>query len=162
MVNKLTAWLPRLLLCAAALTLAAPARGQQVVSETAKLDPQSSAELQAFKAKVQATHPGMEVVAVDADVVKHAVLAPRPQPQKPKIAVFVKNQTRTPGLDDAVDGARDRIAAELAAAGLIVLDKNDVADAFNRHKVTTAEERAGLIDGLFSGGSTLRMAQMLG
>ncbi|MDD4017630.1 MAG: PEGA domain-containing protein [Kiritimatiellae bacterium] len=134
----------------------------QVVTEAQKLDPQSSAELQKFKAKVQAANPGMDVVSVEADVVKRAVLAPRPQPHNPKIAIFVKNQTRTPGMDDQVDGVRDRISAELAGAGLIVLDKAEIADGFNRFKVTTAEERAGLVEGIFTGGSTVRVAQMLG
>jgi hypothetical protein len=80
----------------------------------------------------------------------------------PKIAIFVKNQTKVPGMDDMVDGVRDRIAAELAGAGLIVLDQAEIASGFNRYKVTTAEERAGLIDGVFTGGSTVRVAQMLG
>ncbi len=134
----------------------------QVVSEAERLDPNASAELQAFKAKVQAANPGMEVVSVEADLVKRAVLAPRPQPHNPKIAIFVKNQTKTPGMDDEVDGVRDRISAELAGAGLIVLDKAEIADGFNRFKVTTAEERAGLVEGIFTGGSTVRVAQMLG
>ncbi|MDX9868127.1 MAG: PEGA domain-containing protein [Kiritimatiellia bacterium] len=149
-----------ILVCAAAL--AACAVRAQVVTEAEKLDPNASAELQAFKARVKAANPGMEVVSVEADVVKRAVLAPQPQPQNPKIAIFVKNQTRVPGMDDAVDGVRDRISAELAGAGLIVLDKAEIADGFNRFKVTTAEERAGLVDGIFTGGSTVRVAQMLG
>ena len=148
---------------AALLAIAFAARMQaQVVTEAEKLDPKASAELQAFKAKVQAANPGMDVVSVEADVVKRAVLAPRPQPQNPKIAIFVKNQTRVPGMDDEVDGVRDRISAELAGAGLIVLDKAEIADGFNRFKVTTAEERSGLIEGVFTGGSTVRVAQMLG
>ena len=79
-----------------------------------------------------------------------------------KIAIFVKNQTRVAGMDDMVDGVRDRIAAELAGAGMIVLDQTDIVSGFNRYKVTTDEERAGLIDGIFTGGSTVRVAQMLG
>lgn len=149
----------RMLLLLASLSLGVQA---QLVTEAEKLDPQASAELQAFKAKVQAANPGLDVVAVEADMVKRAVLAPRPQPANPKIAIFVKNQTRVPGMDDQVDGVRDRIAAELAGAGLIVMDKAEIADGFNRFKVTTAEERAGLVEGVFTGGSTLRVAQMLG
>lgn len=85
------------------------------------------------------------------------------QPEaEPKIAIFVKNQTRTAGMDDRIDGVRDRLAAELAGAGLAVMDPADIVAGFHRYKVTTAEERAGLIDGLFTGGSTVRMAQMLG
>lgn len=79
-----------------------------------------------------------------------------------KIAIFVKNQTRVAGMDDMVDGVRDRIAAELAGAGMTVLDQTDIVSGFNRYKVTTAEERAGLISGVFTGGSTVRVAQMLG
>ena len=146
---------------ALALVVTLSARAQ-VVTEAERLDPQTSADLKAFKAKVQAANPNMDVVSVEADVVKHAVLAPRPQPHNPRIAIFVKNQTRTAGMDDEVDGVRDRIAAELAGAGLIVMDKAEIIDGFNRFKVTTAEERAGMVDGIFTGGSTVRMAQMLG
>jgi len=151
----------RQIICLLALAGVFSARAQ-VVTESEKLDPKSSADLQAFKAKVQASHPNLDVVSVEADVVKRAVLAPRPQPNNPRIAIFVKNQTRTPGVDDEVDGVRDRIAAELAGAGLIVMDKAEIVDGFNRFKVTTAEEREGMVDGIFTGGSTVRMAQMLG
>jgi len=160
MQSRLTTGLYRLA-AVLAVTLAVQVRAQ-VVTEAEKLDPKTSADLLAFKARVQAANPGLDVVSVDADVVKHAVLAPRPQPQNPKIAIFVKNQTKTPGMDDEVDGVRDRIAAELAGAGLIVMDKAEIVDGFNRFKVTTAEERAGLIDGIFTGGSSVRVAQMLG
>lgn len=146
---------------AAAILMGAGARAQ-VVTEAERVDPNASAELQAFKAKVQAANPGMDVVSVEADVVRRAVLAPRPQPHNPKIAIFVKNQTRVPGMDDEVDGVRDRISAELAGAGLIVLDKAEIADGFNRFKVTTEDERRGVIEGIFTGGSTVRVAQMLG
>ncbi|MFO7937750.1 MAG: PEGA domain-containing protein [Kiritimatiellia bacterium] len=135
---------------------------RQVVSENGKLDPQASAELDAFRKKVQAANPDMDIVSVEADVVKRAVLAPRPQPVNPKVAVFVKNNTRVPGMDDEVDGIRDRIGAELAGAGMIVMDQAEIVSGFNRYKVTTAEERAGLVSGVFSGGSTVRVAQMLG
>ncbi len=84
------------------------------------------------------------------------------QTPNPKIAIFVKNQTKVPGMDDMVDGVRDRLSAELAGAGMIVLDQAEIASGFNRFKVTTAEERAGLIDGVFTGGSTARVGQMLG
>ena len=82
--------------------------------------------------------------------------------QNPSVAVFVKNQTKVPGMDDEVDGVRDRISAELAGQGLMVVDAADVASRFERAKITTAEERAGLVDGVFSGGSATRMAQALG
>lgn len=134
----------------------------QVITEVQRLDPQHSAELQAFRAKVQAAHPHMEVVAVEADVIKRAALAPRPQPHHPTIAIFVKNQTRTPGMDDEVDGVRARISAEMAGAGLRVMDPAEIVNGFHRFKITTAEERAGLVEGIFTGGSTVRVAQMLG
>ena len=136
---------------------------QQVISEASKLDANASAELKAFKKRIQAANPGMEVVSVEADVVKRAVLAPIPQPAvNPKVAIFVKNQTRVPGMDDEVDGIRDRIGAELAGSGMIIMDPAEIVNGFNRYKVTTAEERAGLVAGVFTGGSTVRVAQMLG
>ena len=130
---------------------------QNTVTVSQPVNPTNSAELQSFKQQVQAANPGMEVVSVSA--VREATLAAVPNP---KIAIFVKNQTRVAGMDDMVDGVRDRIAAELAGAGLIVMDQAEIAAGFNRYKVTTAEERAGLIDGVFTGGSTVRVAQMLG
>lgn len=130
---------------------------QNTVTVSQPVNPTNSAELQAFKQQVQAANPGMEVVSVSA--VREATLAAVPNP---KIAVFVKNQTKAAGMDDMVDGVRDRIAAELAGAGLTVMDQTEIASGFNRYKVTTAEERAGLIDGVFTGGSTVRIAQMLG
>lgn len=81
---------------------------------------------------------------------------------EPKMAVFVKNQTKVPGMDDLVDGVRDRMAAELAGAGMRVMDQAEVVSGFTRYKVTTAEERAGLVDGIFSGASAVRAAQMIG
>ena len=165
------------LLCAAAL-------GQtiQTVSEAEKLDPKTSADLQAFKERVKAANPGLDVVRVEADVVRRAVLAappPPPPPKPPVMAVFVKNHTKTasrddlsnayrdqnstvPIMDDQVDGIRDRLAAEIAGMDFIVMDSAEIGAAFNRYKITTAEERAGLIAGLFTGGSVTRVAQMLG
>ncbi len=130
---------------------------QNAVTVSQPVNPTNSAELQAFKQQVQAANPGMEVISVSA--VREATLVPAPNP---KVAIFVKNQTRVAGMDDMVDGVRDRIAAELAGAGLTVMDQAEIVAGFNRYKVTTAEERAGLIDGVFTGGSTVRVAQMLG
>ncbi len=154
--NKLFA--VALLSCMAAFTTLS----QQVISENSTMDPTANAELEAFKKKVQAANPDMDVVSVEADVVKRAVLAPRIPPVNPKVAIFVKNQTRVPGMDDEVDGIRDRIGAELAGAGMIIMDQAEIAGGFNRYKVTTDEERAGLVAGVFTGGSTVRVAQMLG
>lgn len=79
------------------------------------------------------------------------------------IAVFVQNRTRVPGMDDEVDGVRDRLAAALAEIDcLAVMDSAQVADTFRRYKVTVAEEKADIVPGIFSGGSVPRVCQMLG
>ncbi len=79
------------------------------------------------------------------------------------IAVFVQNRTRVHGMDDEVDGVRDRLAAALAEVeGFSVVDSAQVADTFRRYKVTAAEEKAGVVAGIFTGGSVPRVAQMLG
>lgn len=130
---------------------------QNTATVSQPVNPASSAELQTFKEQVQAANPDMKVISVNA--VREATLVSIPNP---KIAIFVKNQTKVAGMDDMVDGVRDRISAELAGAGMVVMDQAEIASGFNRFKVTTAEERAGLIDGVFTGGSTVRVAQMLG
>ena len=80
-----------------------------------------------------------------------------------KITVFVQNRTRVPGMDDEVDGVRDRLAAALAEIeGFAVMDSAQVADTFRRYKVTTDEEKTGLVPGIFTGGSVPRVSQMLG
>jgi hypothetical protein len=80
-----------------------------------------------------------------------------------KIAVFVQNRTRVVGMDDEVDGVRDRLSAALAeVAGVSVVDSSQVADAFRRHKVTAEEEKSALVSGIFTGGSIPRIAEMLG
>lgn len=122
----------------------------------------ASADLQAFKARVAAANPGLDVVKVEEDVVRRAVLAPQAVAKTPVMAIFVKNQTRTAGMDDQVDGIRDRLAAEVSGMDISVMDSAEIGAAFNRYKITTAEERAGLIAGLFTGGSVTRVAQMLG
>jgi len=156
------------------------AAGIQTVSEVESR--KTSADLQAFKARVAAANPGLDVVKVEEDVVRRAVLAPPPPPPPPKppvMAIFVKNHTKTssrddlsnayrdanstaPIMDDQVDGIRDRLAAEVSGLDFIILDSAEIGAAFNRYKITTAEERAGLIAGLFTGGSVTRVAQMLG
>ena len=78
------------------------------------------------------------------------------------IAVFVQNRTRVPGMDEEVDGVRDRLAAAFAEIdGFAVMDSAQVADTFRRYKVTVAEEKADVYSGIFSGGSVPRVAQML-
>jgi hypothetical protein len=79
------------------------------------------------------------------------------------IAVFVQNRTRVPGMDDEVDGVRDRLSAAFAEVdGFSVMDSAQVADTFRRYKVNVAEEKAGVVAGIFTGGSVPRVAQMLG
>jgi len=79
-----------------------------------------------------------------------------------KAAIFVVNRTRVPGMDDEVDGVRDRLAAAIAATDAVtVMDSADVDSSFRRWKVTTEAERRGLVDGILSGGSATRVAQML-
>ena len=137
------------------------APGIQTVSEVESR--QSSKGLDAFKARVAAANPGLDVVKIEEDVVRRAVLAPPPpQPAKiPVMAIFVKNNTKTAGMDDQVDGIRDRLAAEVSGLDFVVMDSAEIGAAFNRYKITTEMERAGLVDGLFTGGSVMRVAQML-
>ena len=125
---------------------------------------EESPELRAFKEKVAAAHPGLEVVKVEEEVQRRAYLAPVPEPavKPPVMAIFVKNLTNVPGMDDKVDGIRDRLAAEVSGLDFVVMDSAEIASAFNKYKITTAEERAGLVNGLFTGGSVTRVAQMLG
>ena len=79
------------------------------------------------------------------------------------VAVFVQNRTRVAGMDDEVDGVRDRLAAALAEVdGFSVVDSAQVADTFRRYKVSVEEEKTGLVPGIFTGGSVPRVAQMLG
>jgi len=79
------------------------------------------------------------------------------------VAVFVQNRTRVPGMDDEVDGVRDRLSAAFAEIdGFAVMDSAMVADTFRRYKISVGEERYGDIDGIFTGGSVPRVAQMLG
>jgi hypothetical protein len=142
---------------AATCLISAFAFAQNAATVSQSVNPTNSAELQAFKDQVQAANPDMKVVSVNA--VREATMVSVPNP---KIAIFVKNQTKVAGMDDMVDGIRDRISAEMAGAGMVVMDQAEVASGFNRFKVTTAEERAGLIDGVFTGGSAVRVGQMLG
>lgn len=134
-------------------------------ADVAPVDTNKDPAFQKWLNEVKAKNPGMQVVDVDAKVVRTAVLAtppPPPPPATPKIAIFVKNNTTVRGLDDKVDGVRDILAAELAGAGLIVLDKAEITDSFTRFKVTAAEEKAGLVDGLLTGASTVNVGKMLG
>ena len=177
MKAKQVMFLGAAMLCVAAL---AQAQGVQTVSEIESR--QSSADLEAFKKRVAAANPGLNVVKIEEDVVRRAVLAPPPPPppaKPPVMAIFVKNHTKTasrddlsnayrdqnstaPIMDDQVDGIRDRLAAEVSGLDFIIMDSAEIGAAFNRYKITTAEERAGLIAGLFTGGSVTRVAQMLG
>ena len=80
-----------------------------------------------------------------------------------KVAVFVQNRTRERAMDDEIDGIRDRLTASLAAVdGMEVLDSAQIADTFRKYKVTTDEEKKGLVSGIFSGGSVPNVARMIG
>jgi len=80
-----------------------------------------------------------------------------------KVAVFVQNRTRVAGMDDEMDGIRDRLGAAIAGTGeLTVVDSSFSVDTFRRWKVTTEEEKAGFMTGIFSGGSAPNVAKMLG
>ena len=152
----------KVLMVAALMGLAAFGQASNVQTVSEVESRKTSADLEAFKARVAAANPGLDVVKVEEDVVRRAVLAPQPPPRKaPVMAIFVKNQTKTAGMDDQVDGIRDRLAAEVSGLDFIILDSAEIGAAFNRYKITTAEERAGLIAGLFTGGSVTRVAQML-
>ena len=88
---KQTVFVGATMLCAVVLGQAA---GIQTVSEVESR--KTSADLQAFKARVAAANPGLDVVKVEEDVVRRAVLAPPPPPPPPKppvMAIFVKNHT---------------------------------------------------------------------
>ena len=67
---KQTVFAGMAMLCVAALGQAA---GIQTVSEVESR--KTSADLQAFKARVAAANPGLDVVKVEEDVVRRAVLA---------------------------------------------------------------------------------------
>jgi len=84
-------------------------------------------------------------------------------PELKKVAIFVKNNTKVPGMDDEVDGVRDRLAVAMAEVdGFTVLDSSQIADTFRKYKITAEEEKTGLIPGIFTGGSIPNVAKMLG
>ena len=79
------------------------------------------------------------------------------------IAVFVQNRTRVPGMDDEVDGVRDRLSVAFAQVdGFAVMASAQIVDVFRRYKVSTEDEKTGVFAGIFTGGSVPRIAQMLG
>jgi hypothetical protein len=85
-----------------------------------------------------------------------------PLPQKDvSAAIFVRNTSRgNAGLNEEVDSLRELISSELAGA-VVIYDSQYIADAFRKGKVTTAEERNRLVEGVFTGGSALQVAKML-
>ena len=104
-------------------------------------------------------------MAVGAQVAAPGTATPVPSTEVPvkKVAVFVQNRTRERAMDDEIDGIRDRLTASLAAVdGMEVLDSAQIADTFRRYKVTTDEEKKGLVSGIFSGGSIPNVARMIG
>lgn len=108
------------------------------------------------------TGAAMAVGAQDAVPGTATPVPPAEVPVK-KVAVFVQNRTRERAMDDEIDGIRDRLAASLAAVdGMEVLDSAQIADTFRKYKVTTDEEKKGLVSGIFSGGSVPNVARMIG
>jgi len=98
--------------------------------------------------------PAQEEVAVPERVQAEA--------PPPLVAVFVANRAKgRKGLDEEVDGIRDTITAELAG-DIRVMDPQDLTDAFRKWKVSSAEERNRLVEGVFTGGSIVRIAEMVG
>ncbi len=82
--------------------------------------------------------------------------------EQPLVAVFVANRAKgRRGLDEEVDAIRDVITAELAGE-VRVMDPQDVTDAFRKWKISTTEERNRLVEGVFTGGSVVRIAEMVG
>ncbi len=152
-----------LLACMRGEVLAQAAKTEE---EVVQVDTGNDPAHQKWLAGIKAKNPDLRVVDTEVTIERKAVLAAPPPPppaaQNPKIAIFVKNNTTVRGLDDKVDGVRDILAAELAGAGLTVLDKAEITDSFTRFKVTAAEEKAGLVDGLLTGASTVNVGKMLG
>ena len=104
-------------------------------------------------------------MTVVAQGVAPGTATPVPATEVPvkKVAVFVQNRTRERAMDDEIDGIRDRLAASLAAVdGMEVLDSAQIADTFRKYKVTTDEEKKGLVSGIFTGGSVPNVARMIG
>ena len=104
-------------------------------------------------------------MTVVAQGVAPGTTTPVPATEVPvkKVAVFVQNRTRERAMDVVFDGIRDRLAASLAAVdGMEVLDSAQIADTFRRYKVTTDEEKKGLVSGIFTGGSVPNVARMIG
>ena len=104
-------------------------------------------------------------MTVCAQGVAPGTATPVPSTEVPvkKVAVFVQNRTRERAFDDEIDGIRDRLTASLAAVdGMEVLDSAQIADTFRKYKVSTDEEKKGLVSGIFSGGSVPNVARMIG
>lgn len=113
-------------------------------------------------AQVKTTTTTTLVKNVTTTVVESVSIAEQSTALK-RIAVFVQNRTRVTGMDDEIDGIRDRLGSAFAEVdGFSVVDSAQVADTFRRNKVTVGEEKAGLISGIFSGGSVPSIAKMLG
>lgn len=100
--------------------------------------------------------PLMSVSAQVVPEVQNAAVA------EPLIAVFVANRAKgRAGLDEEVDGIRDLITAQLAGE-FRVMDPQDLTDAFRKWKVSSVKERERLVEGVFTGGSVVRIAEMEG
>lgn len=135
-----------------------------------------SSEIESFRARVAEAYPNLPAINLDdappasaTNTESTSVTTGEATPalmieasEPPRIAIFAKNQSTKRYLDDEIDPLRDYITAELAGQGMIILDPKDIVESFNRYKVTTMEERMGLVDGLFTGGSVARVGQIIG
>ncbi len=83
--------------------------------------------------------------------------------EKPRVAVFVQNRTSIKGMDDEVDGVRDRLLAELAATDAMkVVEPSVVMAGFKRWKVTVDEEKAADLEGALGSASARNLARLVG
>lgn len=79
----------------------------------------------------------------------------------PRVALFVANRAQgRPELDGEVDSLRAAIAAELAGE-VAVVDPQDLAAAFRKGQISSAAEQNRLVEGVFTGGSVVQIAQMV-
>jgi hypothetical protein len=84
------------------------------------------------------------------------------QEAPPTAALFVGNRAANrPGLDEEIDSVRELISSELAGE-VSILDPAIIADAFRKGKVDSEAEQNRLVEGVFTGGSALQVAKLLG
>ena len=93
-------------------------------------------------AQVKTTTTTTLVKNVTTTVVESVSIAEQSTALK-RIAVFVQNRTRVIGMDDEIDGIRDRLSSAFAEVdGFSVVDSAQAVDTFRRNKVTAGEEKS--------------------